>query len=181
MATILPLRSGRARAPAQPAGRAVQLALDFEGRGSVVALRRRVPLAEVEALFDRACALEDDEPARARELYERVVELEPRHAEARVNLGRLQHEAGELDAAEAQYRRALELKPDPTAFFNLGILLEDRGRFPESIRAYESALALDAGLADAHFNLANLLERLGDPRGALRHLHAYRKLLKVTS
>lgn len=178
MAKVLPLRTSRTRAPAQPAGRAVQLALDFEGGRSVVALRRRVPLAEVEALFERACRVEEDHPAMARDLYARVLEGEPRHVEARVNLGRLQQEAGELKAAEESYRRALEVKPDPTAFFNLAILLEDQGRFPEAIRSYESALALEGQLADAHYNLASLLERLGDPRGALRHLHAYRKLIK---
>jgi tetratricopeptide (TPR) repeat protein len=177
---VLPLRSVSARGAAPRAGRVAQLTLDFEGlrTGNVVALPRRAPLAEVEGSFERACAIEDEDPAAARAIYAKVIDLEPRHAEARLNLGRLLHEAGELDAAEAHYRRALELRPDPTAFFNLGTLLEDRGRFPEAIRAYESALTLDAALADAHFNLSNLLERLGDPRGALRHLHAYRKLVR---
>jgi len=31
-------------------------------------------------------------------------------------------------------------------------------------------------LADAHFNIARLKERLGDSQSALRHFNAYRKL-----
>jgi tetratricopeptide (TPR) repeat protein len=178
MGDVLRLHPGKPRGPAR-SGREIQLTLDFEGRRSVVALPRpSVNLAEVEGLYEYACDVEESAPARARALYERAIELEPRHVEARVNLGRLLHDAGDSDAAEAQYRRALEIRPDATAFFNLAILLEDAGRFPEAIRSYESALQVDGGLADAHYNLAGLLERLGDPRGALRHLHAYRKLAR---
>jgi hypothetical protein len=39
-------------------------------------------------------------------------------------------------------------------------------------------LALDDGYADAHYNLAHLLEALGDPRGALRHLSRFRRLVQ---
>ena len=37
-------------------------------------------------------------------------------------------------------------------------------------------IALDPSLADAHYNLGRLREQLGDPRGALRHFSAYRRL-----
>ena len=43
--------------------------------------------------------------------------------------------------------------------------------------AYREALALDPQLADAHFNLARLHERAGNPKDALRHLLAYRRLM----
>jgi len=42
--------------------------------------------------------------------------------------------------------------------------------------AYERALELDPDNADAHYNLAGILERRGDKPGALRHLKIYKKL-----
>jgi hypothetical protein len=40
-------------------------------------------------------------------------------------------------------------------------------------------LAADPACADAHFNLARLFDRQGDPEAALRHLAAYRRLTQT--
>ena len=123
------------------------------------------------------CDLEAGDPDQARDAYRRALELHPTHYDARVNLGRLLHEAGELRAAEAHYRMALASRPgDATAAFNLGVALEDLGRKPEALEAYERAIRADPACADAHYNLAHLSEQLGKARTALRHLHIYRKL-----
>ncbi|TMQ72346.1 MAG: tetratricopeptide repeat protein, partial [Candidatus Eisenbacteria bacterium] len=72
---------------------------------------------------------------------------------------------------------ALAARPDDaTAAFNLGVALEDQRRPHAAAAAYENALAVDAEYADAHFNLGRLWERLGEPRKALRHLQAFRRL-----
>jgi tetratricopeptide (TPR) repeat protein len=125
------------------------------------------------------CDLEEAAPEQAREAYRRALELEPDHAGALVNLGRLLHEAGAPGVAEAHYRRVLQAHPDDeTALFNLGVVLEDVGRAREAIEAYERALSHDAALADAHFNAARLHEALGHKAEALRHLKSYRKLTR---
>ena len=115
----------------------------------------------------------------AREAYEAVLRRDPHLVGARINLGRLLHAAGRLGEAEALYRAALEQDPHSTiAGFNLGVVLEDQGKAAAAADAYRSVLALDDGYADAHYNLAHLLEALGDPRGALRHLSRFRRLVK---
>jgi tetratricopeptide (TPR) repeat protein len=77
------------------------------------------------------------------------------------------------------YREALrECEPDPTLYFNLGVLLEDSARNDEAIEAYLQALTEDPDFADAHYNLARLYETLGKPQHAIRHLGEYRRLLK---
>jgi len=132
---------------------------------------------EVEELYDVACEVEMSSPAQAREVYERLLELDPDHVDAHVNLGRLLHEEGAPAAAEKHYRRALELDPDhEIAAFNLGVALEDVGRFKDAIDAYLRALELDPQNADGHFNLAGLYERRGEKAAALRHLKTYRRL-----
>src|SRR3990172_7440858 len=72
--------------------------------------------------------LEAVAPEEPREACRRALELNPRHVDAHINLGRLLHEAKEVEAAEAHYALALEESPaNPTALFNRGVSLEDLG------------------------------------------------------
>lgn len=132
---------------------------------------------DIDGWYARGLDLERTAPAGAREAYARVLELDGEHLDALVNLGRLEHEAGNLTAAEKLYRRALALSPgDATAAFNLGVALEDQDRVEPAITAYRRALAADPGCADAHYNLSRLYERQGRTAAAIRHLSAYRRL-----
>lgn len=127
--------------------------------------------------YDLGHDLEAVSLKQAVEAYRKALELDPGHAEAHVNLGRLQHETGRLDDAEGHYRQALAVRPDhPTARFNLGVALEDRGRAQAAVAAYQEALQVDPQLAAAHFNLARLLEAAGDTTGAVGHLAAYKRI-----
>ena len=130
-------------------------------------------------LYEWGCELEAAAPPEAREAYRRAIALDPGHADALVNLGRLLHEAGDPRGAEEHYRKALAARPgDATAAFDLGVALEDLGRLDEALAAYETAVALDADNADAHYNAASLYERQGQVQAALRHLKSYRNLLR---
>jgi tetratricopeptide (TPR) repeat protein len=65
-------------------------------------------------------AHDEGESARAKALYQEVLEREPAALEALVNLGALWAAEGEIDKAEALYRRALEVDPlSPFALCNL--------------------------------------------------------------
>lgn len=130
-----------------------------------------------EQWYEDGCALETSSPEQAREAYERALEIDPGVTDARVNLGRLLHMAGELGRAEPHYREAARLDPsDPTPHFNLGVLLEDVGRKEEAVHAYRQAILRDPDFADAHCNLGLLLETLGRRLEAVRHLMAARQL-----
>lgn len=132
--------------------------------------------------FVRGEDLEPEDAAGALDAYRRALELDPGHADAHLNLGRLLHERGEAAAAEPHYRQALQAHPGPsteaTAAYNLGVALQDLGRLAEAAEAYETALQADPDLADAHYNLSGVYELLGQGRSALRHLKAYRSLLQ---
>ena len=124
--------------------------------------------------FDLGVDLEAVSPEDAPAAYARALELDPKHSDAHVNLGRLEQEAGEYDDAEAHYYKALEADPDNMlAAFNLGTLLEDVGRIHDAIGAYKKA----GSFADAHYNLSRLYELVGQHTEALKHLKTYRSLL----
>ena len=125
--------------------------------------------------FDLGVDLEAVSPDDAPSAYRRAIELEPEHAEAHVNLGRILQERDELELAENHYRKALEVESDNVlAAFNLGTLLDDLHREDEAIEAYLIA----SEFADAHYNLARLYELRSEHALAVRHLKQYRKLME---
>jgi tetratricopeptide (TPR) repeat protein len=135
---------------------------------------------DAEDWYGVACDLEPFDETEARRAYGRALELDPTHVDARLNLGRMLHESGDVKAAESHYRRALDYaREHPTAWFNLAVALEDLGRPPDALDAYERALAADPDFADAHYNLGALCEKLGDFHAALRHLQIFRRLQRA--
>lgn len=157
------------------------LALDIgEAKGGLHVIRRPAAAPPVESssaddLYAKAFALEETDVEAAGAAYQATLQIDPEHAEARLNLGRLLHLSGRLDEAERMYRSAAQ--SEPLLLFNLAVLLEDLNREPDAIVAYREALALDPQLADAHFNLARLYERADDSKASLRHLLAYRRMM----
>jgi tetratricopeptide (TPR) repeat protein len=163
-----------------------QMAFDFElapCAGMAVVRKRGTessPLAaEVQEMFLRAVRLEEI-PGRlseAKAVYETILEMQPGHAAAAINLGTIHYNERDFDGAERLYRRATEADPEyALAFFDLGNVLDERQRLPEAIAAYERALKLVPQYADAHYNLALAYERVEEPRKALRHWTMYVQL-----
>lgn len=127
--------------------------------------------------FDRAMAYEHNDVAQAESAYRKAIALDPCFEDAYVNLAAMLCESHRCDEAIALCQQGTQQCEDaPLIHFNLAVALEDQGLSAEAVRAYASALRCDPFLADAHFNIAALLEGAGDSRGALRHLNAYRRL-----
>jgi len=160
-----------------------QYLLAFEGdpaQGMLGVIEAKPTPARAEQnWFEQAVALENTDAAGARAAYERALAADPARADARLNLGRLLHEAGELKQAERVYREAVRLgSRDPLLHFNLGVLLEDLQRKSEAMDAYTAALQENPDFADGHYNLALLYEECGRARDAIRHMARYRKLTR---
>lgn len=150
-----------------------QVLFDFglPARAEVRFLRRSAQNPDADEWYDLGWELEERDPSAARAAYLKAIALEPDHAHAHLNLGRLYHLDRRTAEAEHHYRVATGLARDNLAWFNLGVLLEDTGRLEEAAQAYREALKrLGEALEDATFNLAQLSERLGRKTEALRHL-----------
>jgi tetratricopeptide (TPR) repeat protein len=81
---------------------------------------------------------------------------------------------GDYEAALTSYRLALRDHPnDARILQNMAIAFTKTRRVDEAIRHYRRALELDRELAGAHYGLAFLLLKRGDPDGAAQHLRAF--------
>jgi tetratricopeptide (TPR) repeat protein len=161
-----------------------QFMFDFSSGQRVVTstpMPSRPEVAPVDAaeLFARGIALEEDpsHQTQAIEMYQQVLDLDPDHAAAHINLGTLHYNRQEYALAEKHYRHAIQVDPRyALAYFDLGNVLDETGRVTEAIQTYSTALQLAPTYADAHYNLALAYEKIKEPRHALKHWRAYVKL-----
>lgn len=162
-----------------------QFLMDFSEREKVVTttpVPRSEPTPhehEISVLFARGIALEENPSTQpeAMAAYHKVLELEPTHAAAHINLGTLYYNRQEFGHAEKHYRSAIESDARyALAYFDLGNVLDETGRVQEAVQTYKVAIQLAPTYADAHYNLALAYEKLREPRKALKHWQAYIRL-----
>jgi tetratricopeptide (TPR) repeat protein len=158
-----------------------QFLMDFEPEGRVVPAKvKAISAAETAAeYFARGVALEDDPrtQSEAIEAYRRVLQLDPTHAAAHINLGTLFYNRQDYVGAERHYRQAIEVDPRyALAYFDLGNVLDETGCVAEAIKSYQTAILLAPTYADAHYNLALAYEKQKQSRKALAHWRCYAKL-----
>ena len=162
-----------------------QFMFDFAPQAEVVSSTRVMPKPTeaaketVSDLFARGIALEEDPSNQTQAIatYQRVLELDPEHAAAHINIGTLYYNRQDYAQAEKHYRSAITIDPRyALAYFDLGNVLDETGRVTEAIQVYGAALALAPTYADAHYNIALAYEKIKEPRKALKHWRAYVKL-----
>ena len=163
-----------------------QLVMDFSvtpATGSVSFISQRAPEPatlesdDLEDLFETAEELEASDPTAAEDTYRLILEQDPAHAHAYLNLGFMLCEAGRCREAVALYDEGIVHCPDdPLMHYNRGVALEDLGRVPAALASYEECLRLQPDLADAHQNAALLYAQAGQKQMAIRHFSAFRRL-----
>jgi Flp pilus assembly protein TadD len=108
----------------------------------------------------------------ARAEYERCIALEPKMAEAQLNLGILLLEKDPA-AAVAPLRRAVDLIPSRSGpRFLLGVALERSGDLAGAAEAFESAAHLNAGDTEALAHLGGVYLQLKKPADAEKKFRA---------
>ena len=97
----------------------------------------------------------------------KALRLEPRSAEAHLNLGRLQGEAGDLVNAERNLRKAIAFGANSAlAYSNLAAVYRRMKRYDEAKAAADRALQIDPGEWMALINRGNALLALDRPDDA---------------
>lgn len=161
-----------------------QFMFDFSSEGNKVVAgpSRNGPelvVTDVADLFARGIVLEENPSTQSEAitLYLKVLEMDPTHAAAHINLGTLYYNRQEYKLAEKHYRSAIQIDSRyALAYFDLGNVLDETGRVDEAITTYKTAIQLAPTYADAHYNIALAYEKMREPRKALQHWRAYVKL-----
>lgn len=98
---------------------------------------------------------------KAKEYYERGLELEPRLGDAWSNLGNVYLELKNYNMTEDCYRRSVQTAPDnPFWHSNLGKVLLMQGKVELAIESYKKCLAINPGLKDIQEVLCNIYDKL---------------------
>ncbi len=116
-----------------------------------------------------------DRPASAVEDLKRAIELgltdDPT---VYLNLGLAYFHLDIYDAAEANFRKALELNPNmAAAHFNLGTLYLKKGDDKAALEHLNKAIELDPNFAASYFNRAMALANLGRTEEAIQDLEKF--------
>jgi len=97
----------------------------------------------------------------AEAFYRRIIEAEPRNADAFYGLGVLQGDLGRFEEAAESFRGVVSLQPDhPGAYRSLGLTLMELGQPEAAEPSFRQALALSPNAAPLHLDLADALAAL---------------------
>ncbi len=113
----------------------------------------------------------------AAQLYEAVVQINPRLVQAHNNLGVKRAREGKYEEAIEHFKKALPANPNPEEVqTNLGNAYGALGKLEEAVKHYNEALRIKPDFAEAHNNLGVLLAKQGKLNEAYGH---YQEALRI--
>jgi tetratricopeptide (TPR) repeat protein len=96
--------------------------------------------------------------AQAAQIYQRILTMDPRHADALHLLGMVSYQFGDLETATALILQAIAIHGAAASYYtNLGTVLHAQGKLEEAETVLRHALTLRPDLASIHVNLGNVL------------------------
>lgn len=115
---------------------------------------------------------EDNMIQEALAQYVIVRQLDPRFADAYINMGIIHAKQGNQAEAINDFTTALSLKPgSPSVHYNYAVALQNQGRLEEAMTHYREVLRLDPENFGAHYNLGVALMGLKRWDEAISHFN----------
>lgn len=125
-------------------------------------------------------ALEHHQAGRlpqAEELYQQILQVEPKHPDALHFSGMIAHQLGKNDTAVELMEKSIRLNPSaPMYYNNLGSVFMAQGKLDAAIENFHKALALKPGYAEACYNTGVAFQMSGKLDAAVEN---YRKALAL--
>ena len=138
---------------------------------SLAEATRLDPLNPTYALIEAQMAASRGDAALTRSALESALSKKRNFTEALYLLAQLDIAEGNTESAIDVTRAIITLEPrNPTRYYQLGILLTANNQVPEAAQAYQAALTLDPGYANARYLFALLLLDQGQSEQALAEL-----------
>ena len=99
----------------------------------------------------------------AKNLYKKVIEINPNHEDAHNNLGVIFYNLGEYQKAKSCYEKVIKINPNSSnTFYNLGLIFYRLRELQKAKEYYEKAIEINSNYADAHNNLGGVFNELGE-------------------
>ena len=135
-------------------------------------------LLDTDSLLDLAAELSaDGHLDDACEALRAILQANPPTPEVVFTLAELLYRSGDLTAARERFYMAIELDPDHLAArASLGCLLWEMGEHELAIAALDGVVRQQPDFADAHWQLAGILEEIGRIEEAKHHLREFLSL-----
>ncbi len=113
-----------------------------------------------------AVSLQQDDADTAKDLYLRLLELDPRDTHAHAGLGQIAQKTG-ASLSEEKLKQLIEYRPDDAHLqFTLGNLYTQKKNWPHAQQAFFNAWKADSQNPDYAYNLAVSLDHLGKHEAA---------------
>ena len=100
--------------------------------------------------------LETKQLTAAIEQFNAAIVLDPNHQKSFIGRGNAEYQAGNFEAALADFAHASRLEPSSTALFWLGRTFEKKGDVTSAVGAYEAALQITPDMGAAQHQLETL-------------------------
>lgn len=101
--------------------------------------------------------------------FEKVLQLTHRHPECYEHLAIAYLKLDDKEKALTYFFRQLEIQPTANAYYNIGVLLIEKGRHRDAIEYFRQAVALEPLHLPAHLNLGVLYLKSQQQEDALTH------------
>ncbi len=109
-------------------------------------------------------------------LFRSVLASYPNSHVAHTQLGVVLFNRDEIDGAFAEFQKALAIRPDGTAYYDIGQIYLKKGMIDEAMQAYRSAIVANPVDPDPYINLGALLLQQGKDKEALAILEPAKDL-----
>ena len=163
---------------ATPAPRAAPQAAPHADEVERQCSARRLSDAALDAIAELAVLTDNTDEATLESACRQAIAQDPCHVESFARLTTLLCRQGRHDEALELIDQAVGWCGDIAALYHFaGCVLESAGRLPQAIASFEQALDLNPALAESHYRLGALCERLGEPRASAAHFRVYRRLV----
>ena len=115
--------------------------------------------------------MRQDDPLGSVPLFEKAVELNPRHVPARLRLATISMDLGKIGEAESHLHAILECRPDNAgALHLLGVIASRQGNRDQAAEHLRRALKDEPNFFAAHLSLGLVLVEKGDVGQAEKHI-----------
>ena len=115
--------------------------------------------------------------SEARQDYQQILVIDPRHFEALQLLATLHSQSGRNEQSLVLFERATQMDGiRPELFSNRGNALKNLKRFDEALMSFDLAIRLKPDYAEAHFNHGNVLKEMESFDAALL---SYAKAIRI--